>query len=95
MAKIKAPNNDYTGISAGVTFVKGEAETDDKWLIEWFKNKGYKVDDSAEKEAEEAKHIAEEKAKKEAEAKAKAKAEEEANKKAEAAQNENKQAPSK
>ncbi|MFD2658623.1 hypothetical protein [Gracilibacillus thailandensis] len=45
MAKIKAPNKDYTGISAGVSFVKGEAETDDKWLIQWFKNKGYEVEE--------------------------------------------------
>lgn len=43
MAKIKAPNKDYTGVSAGVSFVKGEAETDNKWLIGWFKNKGYDV----------------------------------------------------
>lgn len=43
MAKIKAPNKDYTGVSAGVSFVKGEAETDDTWVIGWFKNKGYEV----------------------------------------------------
>lgn len=44
MAKIKSPNKDYTGISAGVSFVKGEAETDDPWLIEWFESKGYKIE---------------------------------------------------
>lgn len=54
MAKIKAPNADYNGVSASLTFVKGEAETEDKWLIEWFKNNGYEVDNSeAEKKAEE------------------------------------------
>lgn len=43
MAKIFAPNKDYTGTSAGVSFAKGEGETEDKWRIEWFKNKGYEV----------------------------------------------------
>jgi hypothetical protein len=46
MAKIKAPNADYNGISASLTFVKGEAETDDKWLIEWFENHGYDVEET-------------------------------------------------
>ncbi|WP_453992118.1 hypothetical protein [Bacillus nitroreducens] len=46
MAKITAPNKGYTGISAGVAFVNGEAETNDKWLIAWFKNKGYEVEDN-------------------------------------------------
>ncbi|MEH7236759.1 HeH/LEM domain-containing protein [Bacillus sp. JJ1562] len=46
MAKIKAPNKDYTGVSAGVSFVKGEAETEDKWVIGWFKNKGYEVEEN-------------------------------------------------
>jgi hypothetical protein len=50
MAKIKAPNNGYTGISAGVSFVNGEAETEDKWLIGWFKNKGYEVEEEQEPE---------------------------------------------
>ncbi|MBM4762712.1 hypothetical protein [Bacillus sp. B15-48] len=49
MAKIKAPNKNYTGVSAGVSFVKGEAETDDKWLIGWFKNKGYEVEENQPK----------------------------------------------
>lgn len=43
VAIIKAPNKDYTGISAGVSFVKGEGKTDDKWKIEWFKRKGYEI----------------------------------------------------
>ncbi|MBU8773190.1 hypothetical protein [Cytobacillus oceanisediminis] len=50
--KIKSPNPTYNGVSASLQFVKGEAETDDKWLVEWFKNKGYEIDDSAEREAE-------------------------------------------
>lgn len=43
MAKIKAPNKEYAGISAGVPFTKGEANTDDPHLIEWFKTHGYEV----------------------------------------------------
>lgn len=45
MAIIKAPNEEYTGISAGVSFIKGKGKTDDRWKIEWFKNKGYEVID--------------------------------------------------
>lgn len=51
LAIIKSPNKDYTGISAGVTFVKGEAKTDDKWLIQWFKNKGYEVIEDEKKKS--------------------------------------------
>ncbi|MGJ9460291.1 hypothetical protein [Oceanobacillus sp. CF4.6] len=69
MAKIKAPNKDYTGVSAGVSFVKGEAETEDKWLIGWFENKGYEIDDSAEKEAEQKAKEEEERKREEDEAK--------------------------
>jgi len=43
MAIIKAPNDQYTGVSASVFFVNGEGETDDPKLIEWFKEKGYTV----------------------------------------------------
>lgn len=50
MAQIIAPNKDYTGESASVTFVKGVGETSDAYLIEWFKAHGYTVieDDAAE-----------------------------------------------
>ncbi|MFC0271123.1 hypothetical protein ACFFIX_06615 [Metabacillus herbersteinensis] len=43
MAKIKSPNSRYTGVSASLQFVNGEAKTEDPWLVEWFKNKGYEV----------------------------------------------------
>lgn len=46
MAQIIAPNKDYTGVSASVTFVKGVGETSDAYLIEWFKEHGYTVVDS-------------------------------------------------
>ncbi|MEG2919162.1 MAG: hypothetical protein RR851_14665 [Clostridium sp.] len=44
MAKIIAPNKDYTGISASVVFCNGVGETENLELIEWFKNKGYGVE---------------------------------------------------
>ena len=48
MAQIIAPNKDYSGESASVTFVKGVGETSDAYLIEWFKEHGYTViDDEA------------------------------------------------
>ena len=43
MAIIKAPNKDYTGVSASVAFCNGEGRTDDKNLIQWFKDHGYTV----------------------------------------------------
>lgn len=50
MAQIIAPNKDYNGESASVTFVKGVGETSDAYLIEWFKERGYTVieDEAAE-----------------------------------------------
>ncbi len=44
MAKILAPNKQYTGVSAGVVFVNGAGETDNPALIIWFKEKGYIVE---------------------------------------------------
>ena len=43
MTKIYAPNERYTGKIAGVSFINGEGETENEWLIQWFKNKGYRV----------------------------------------------------
>lgn len=43
MALIKSPDPKYNGVSASLRFSNGQAETDDKWLIGWFKNKGYEV----------------------------------------------------
>lgn len=45
--KIYAPNEDYSGSSAGVTFVNGVGETDNSHLIEWFRDHGYKVDEES------------------------------------------------
>lgn len=54
MAKIYAPNKEYTGVSASVYFVNGVGETDKQNLIEWFREKGYGVGmTEAEEETEE------------------------------------------
>ncbi len=41
--KIYSPNKQYNGVSASVTFVNGQGETDNPHLIKWFKEHGYKV----------------------------------------------------
>lgn len=71
MAQIIAPNKDYTGESASVTFVKGVGETSDAYLIEWFKEHGYTViDDEAAEVQPEVQPVASETAETEAEAEA-------------------------
>lgn len=47
--KIYAPNKGFSGISASVVFVNGVGETENKYLIEWFRAKGYLVDDKSVK----------------------------------------------
>lgn len=64
MAKVIAPNRQYTGLSAGVMFVHGVGETDIEHLLEWFEEKGYTVErrneqEEAEKAAEQARKEAE------------------------------------
>lgn len=44
MAKIIAPNKEFTGVSASVSFCNGIGETEDPRLIAWFKDHGYEVD---------------------------------------------------
>lgn len=48
MAKIICPNKQYTGVSASVAFANGVGETNDPRLIEWFKSRGYTVEDAAD-----------------------------------------------
>jgi len=50
MAKIFCPNEQYSGISASVTFVNGVGETDNPQLIDWFKKHGYSVEDAEKDE---------------------------------------------
>ena len=44
--KIYSPNKEYTGISASVPFCGGVGETDDPYLIPWFKCLGYHVEEA-------------------------------------------------
>lgn len=52
MVKIYAPNNTYNGISANIRFENGIAETDNKYIIGWFKAHGYKVEETKAKTEE-------------------------------------------
>ena len=52
--KIKSPNKDYTGVSAFVPFCNGVGETEDPYLIQWFKDHGYEVEETPEKASKEA-----------------------------------------
>mgnify|MGYP004663602737 CR=1 FL=1 len=46
--KIYSPNREYTGISASVPFCSGAGETEDPYLIEWFKSHGYEIEKTPE-----------------------------------------------
>lgn len=52
MAKIIAPNKNYTGISATVPFCNGIGETENPHLKEWFRNHGYQVEEKTDAEFE-------------------------------------------
>lgn len=47
MAKIYAPNKQYTGISAGVPFAGGVGESDNPVRLAWFHEHGYEVVEDA------------------------------------------------
>lgn len=47
--KIFSPNEKYNGVSASVTFVNGQGETDNPHLIKWFQAHGYKVEKTEKK----------------------------------------------
>ena len=51
--KIYSPNKEYTGVSASVPFCNGMGETEDRHLIKWFKDHGYKVDEESNAEQKE------------------------------------------
>lgn len=42
--RIKAPNKEYTGESAGVHFINGVGIAKDGKSVDWFKDKGYEVE---------------------------------------------------
>lgn len=45
MAKIYAPNKQYSGISASVGFINGVGESENPALLNWFKEHGYRVEE--------------------------------------------------
>lgn len=45
MAKIYAPNKQYTGISAGVPLAAGVGECDNPTRLAWFREHGYTVEE--------------------------------------------------
>lgn len=51
--KVYSPNKDYTGVSASVPFCGGVGETDDPYLLDWFKKHGYTVEESESVKASE------------------------------------------
>ena len=46
MAKIIAPNKKYNGETASVIFVDGVGETADTYLLSWFHEHGYTVEET-------------------------------------------------
>lgn len=46
--KVLAPNKSYTGVSASVAFCNGVGYTENKRLVDWFIDKGYRVIDEDE-----------------------------------------------
>lgn len=53
MAKVYAPNKDYTGVTASVPFTNGVGETTDPHLLAWFAEHGYDVEEEQEEQEEE------------------------------------------
>ena len=45
MAKVYAPNKDYNGVTASVPFTNGVGFSSNPYLLYWFKEHGYKVED--------------------------------------------------
>lgn len=64
MAKIIAPNKEYTGISASVSFIDGVGKTDKPELIDWFKFHGYEVVETVEEATETVEEVKEDSKKK-------------------------------
>lgn len=42
--KVYAPNEQYTGTSASVSFCNGVGETNDPHLLKWFQGHGYEIE---------------------------------------------------
>lgn len=42
--KVYAPNEQYTGMSASVSFCNGVGETNNPHLLKWFQSHGYEIE---------------------------------------------------
>ncbi|MGB4589506.1 MAG: hypothetical protein WBI17_09790 [Clostridiaceae bacterium] len=43
---VKCPNKDYVGVNAGgVQFAYGQAEVNEGWVLDWYKEHGYEVEE--------------------------------------------------
>ena len=52
--RITSPVERYVGIGAGgVQFAYGRAEVNEGWVCDWYREKGYKVEEITEKAADE------------------------------------------
>lgn len=54
--KVYSPNKSYTGVTASVPFCGGVGETEDPYLLDWFREHGYAVEEpekTIEEESEE------------------------------------------
>ena len=51
--KVYSPNKDYAGVSASVPFCGGAGETDDPYLLDWFRKHGYTVEETGDAGASE------------------------------------------
>ena len=50
---VKTPNPDYCGIGAGgVQFAYGQAEVNEGWVLDWYRERGYKVEPKEEPKKE-------------------------------------------
>ena len=45
---VKSPVKGYRGVSAGVVFVDGVGKTENAWVADWLKNRGYSVSEETE-----------------------------------------------
>ena len=43
---VKTPVANFNGIVAGVHFAYGKAEVKPGWILDWFKEKGYEVEEA-------------------------------------------------
>lgn len=63
--KVYSPNKSYTGVTASVPFCGGVGETEDPYLLDWFREHGYIVKEPEKTIEEESEEKSEEKSEEE------------------------------